>query len=107
HSVNAEQAIDRGGGLQHVELAGRIRPLVRLAIGKQDRPRRAQGDQAILVEGQPFRAIVNCLNSALNQWGKTRLMSRSCSPVLPRLGALPPHPAWCTTTTAMRLSNAA
>ena len=43
------------------ELAGRIRPLVPLAVGEQDGSRRAQGDQAILIKGKPFRTIIELL----------------------------------------------
>ena len=44
-------------------------------------------------KGNRSGASLNCLNRALNQCGNESLMRRTDSPILPRLGAVPPQPA--------------
>src|ERR1019366_8213358 len=60
-SFAAEEAVGRVSSLKHLKLAGRVGPLVTFGSGKQHRPRGAKGHQAILVERQPLRRIVELL----------------------------------------------
>src|ERR1035441_1491768 len=60
-SLAAEEAIDRVSSLEHLKLAGWIGPLVAFGSREQHRSRGAKGHQAILVERQPLRRIVELL----------------------------------------------
>src|ERR1017187_5865508 len=60
-SLRTEEPIDGVGGLEHLKLAGWVGPLVSFRGGEQHGPRRAEGHQAILVERQPLRRIVELL----------------------------------------------
>src|SRR5437867_2608005 len=60
-AVGAEQAINRIGRAQHLELPRRIRPGVLRRVGQQDRPRRTQRNEAVLVEWQSLRLLVEFL----------------------------------------------
>src|SRR5689334_16568224 len=53
------------GCLEHLELSGRIGPLVLLRCREQHGTRSAQGDQAILVKGQTFGFGVELLESGI------------------------------------------
>src|SRR5437867_13005287 len=57
-AVGAEQAINRIRRAQHLELPRRIRPGVLRRVREQDRPRRTQRDEAMLVEWQSLRLFV-------------------------------------------------
>ncbi len=64
-SCGAEEAIDRVRGLEHLELAGRVGPLVSFGGGEQHRPRGAECYQAILVKRKPFRRVVELLKLSI------------------------------------------
>ena len=66
-----------------------------------------RADQAVLVERQASGWSLNFLKVPLNQCGKLVLIRLTDSPILPRLGAVPPQPAWCGMARAMRSSKAA
>src|ERR1017187_7366724 len=57
----AQETIDWVGGLKHLKLACRVGPLVFFGGREQHRPWRAKGHQAILVERQPLRSVVELL----------------------------------------------
>src|SRR5664279_181029 len=83
-SFAAEEAIDRVSRLEHLELAGRVGPLVAFGSGKQNRPRGAKGHQAILVERKPLRRVVELLELGVEPVWKAVVYG------LHRFASLPP-----------------
>src|SRR5271166_1042781 len=63
-AFHTEKAIDRVGRLEHFKLSVRIGPGVLDRIAEQNRTRRAQCDEAVLVERQTSRVVVELLEVA-------------------------------------------
>jgi hypothetical protein len=64
-AAHTEQAIDRIGGLQHLKLPGGVGPGILRGVGQQHRPRRAQGDETVLIEWQLIGLVVELLEGGV------------------------------------------
>jgi len=77
------------------KLPVRVCPQILPSIRKQDRPRSAESNQAILIEGEQVGVVPNFLNSLQNQCGNAGVLM-SLHPILPvcrwvLLGPVPPQ----------------
>src|SRR5437016_1994268 len=63
-ALRAEKAIDRRGELEQLKLTARIGPYVLFSIGHEHWPRRAQRDQAVLIERQLAQIVIEELEVA-------------------------------------------
>src|SRR5262245_8605246 len=74
-SARTEQAINRISGLQHFKLAIRIGPSVFDSVWQQHRTRRAQRDQAMLVERQEAGLLVELFEFRIEPVWEARVNS--------------------------------